>query len=213
MPKPALIAMFAIGGLIGLTGVGFAVVKMVGNSAAAKKPVEKEWANFKHELGNFSIDYPKDWTASGKGGTGGVQPWAMFEGDDANVRVRSDLGGSMVGTIAQNMGGGFNVPGGDQAELPDELDPIAAVHAYQVKDLEGDYNDYEETSPEVIKGDGSGEGRLSVFTGSQGFTKYKGIRASFNATNNQYNIVCKISASRYDKFEPIFRKMIASFKQ
>jgi hypothetical protein len=110
------------------------------------------------------------------------------------------------------MGGGINIPGADAAELPEELDPVAAVHEYQVKDVKFDYDDYEETAPEVVKTE-FGEGRMSTFTASSGFTKYKGFRATFNATDRQYNILCKISARNFDTFEPVFRKMVTSFKR
>jgi hypothetical protein len=210
--KP-MIALFAVFGLIGLTGVGFAVVKMVAGAGGPAKPVEKQWGTFHHELGNFKIEHPTDWKVSSKGGTGGILPWALFEGDDASVRVRADQNGSSIGTIAQagsNLG--FSVPGVDQEEAPDELDPVAAVHEFQVNDVKGDYNDYEETPPETITTP-FGEGRLSVFTASSGFSKYKGLRCTFLASDFQYNIICKISSGQFDKFEPVFRRMVMSFQR
>jgi hypothetical protein len=216
LPKPALIAVLAVLGLAGVTGAGFALVKAIGGGAEAAKPLEKQYVLFEHELGSFKIEHPSDWQARGAGGNGGVPPSVQIEGDDAYFNAKGSIGGAAIGDMASAGAGmaDFGIPGEDEAEDAGGIDlsPVASVHEYQKTKRELELNDYEESPPEKIESGGFGEGRLSLFTASKGFgSRIKGFRGTFLATDYQYNLFCHVPERQFDRYEPIFRKMIASF--
>jgi len=223
-PKPALIAMLAILGLVGVGGIGFVLIKVFGGGGAKAEPIDKTYAVAKHEVANFSIDYPEDWTATPAGGSGGSPPSIQIEGDGAYFRVKGSLGGAAIGDMAQagsNVGSnlGLNLPGEGGAEVENagpeiDLEPVAAVHDLQGKFFEQDYDDYEETPGQKIDTP-FGEGRISTYTAKKGMFggKIKGFRASFLATDYNYNIYCYVPEGQFGQYEPIFRKMIGSFKR
>lgn len=222
MPKPALIAVLAVLGVVGLVGIGFVAVKMFGGGGGGQtKSLDKQYVTVRHEISSFSIDHPDDWKAAIAGGSGGAPPSIQIDGDEAYFRVKGSLGGAAIGDAAQagsNLGSnlGINLPGeeGEDAGGGEDLAPVAVVHEMQGKFFEQDYDDYEETPGQKIDTP-FGEGRISTYTAKKGMFggKIKGFRASFLATDYNYNIYCYVPEKQFEQYEPVFRRMIGSFKR
>jgi hypothetical protein len=214
IPKWAMVSIVAVAGLAGVAGIGMAVSSAFKEEEEPAGPVVKQYAAITHEIGNFSIEYPTDWVAKNGGGTNGIPPWVSFEGNDSHVRVRGDAGAVVIGSMADAGADiGLNIPENELAAGARQLAPVVVVHDHEKDAVKGDYLDFQESTPEVINAEGFGEGRMSTFSGKSGFTRYKGLRCTFLASDWQYNIVCTIPETKFERYEPVFRKMIATFKR
>jgi len=215
--NPLLVGVFLLLGLCSLSALGYFGLQKFGG-AADTTPVEKKFVTFKHETAGWSVEHPDDWPAKGQGGSGGAPPLLLMEGDGAIFRIKGSLGGSAVGSIAQSGGaGGIAIPGAggdDAAPVGEDLSPETAVHEFQKTFFEADYSDYQEEPMKKITTP-FGEGRLSVYTGSEGLIggKVKGYRATFMDNNWQYNIRAYVPENQWEKFEPMFKRMIMSFSR
>ncbi len=213
--NPLVIGVFVLVGLCSLGTIGYFGFQKIGGGVAAGAPLEKKFKTFKHEVAGWSLEVPEDWKLQSSGGSGGSPPLVLLEGDGAIFRMKGSTGGSMIGSIAQAGGGaGIAVPGQDAVGGADDLSPETAVHEFQKELFKQDYKDFEEEDAKKITTK-FGEGRISIFTASEGFfkPKIKGYRATFLDTNYQYNIRAYVPESQWDQFQPTFRKMIDSLSR
>jgi hypothetical protein len=219
---PFAIVAFVVLGLAGLGGIGFGLMTIFGGNSSSNDVeevalAERPFLTLKHDLGKFQIDYPEGWTTKTAGGEGGYPPSAQIEGDDAEFTVKSSLGGAAIADIAGAGGATLDLglPNGDEEESDIDRAPVATVHGFHRKKYDLEYSDYEESPPETIQANGFGEGRLSMFTASAGAFagRIKGFRATFLAPDFQYNIFCQVPERKFDAYEPLLRKMIASFRR
>lgn len=191
----------------GLVVVGlaiFLIMKMPGGAAAAKVEVPKDFVAFSSPNGELSCQVPKDWASKSGGGTGGVPAYATFENGSVKIDFRSDRAGSAMST-------GVQAGSQNQQNLPDEEKPVSTMHEFQKKKFKEALSDYEEQgNPEMIKTAGFGEGRLSAFTATEGFSKVFGYRITLLGVNNQWNLVCKCPGNQWKDFQPVFRKIAES---
>ncbi|HVJ68634.1 MAG TPA: hypothetical protein VM510_11645, partial [Caulifigura sp.] len=200
-------------GLGSLSTLGYFGYQKFGG-AVDTKPLEKKFVVHQGPEKIFSFEYPDDWTIEqSSGGTGGKPPIVLMNGDGAIFRIKGSVGGSMVGTIAQQGGGAaIAIPGQEPAVGGgDDLSPETAVHNFQQEFFKADYKTFEEEDMKKIKTP-FGEGRISIFTAQESFLspKIKGYRATFMDNNYQYNIRAYVPEKQWDKFQPTFKRMIDS---
>ncbi len=209
LPPVAVYFLFGLAGLVVLGllgGAGFWMVRMreAHQQAMAVPDTYHEW---QHPKGRLSARYPDGFTVSDGVAAGGVAPWAKFENDvqDVVITIRASMSGSALSDIAK--AGSQAV--GDLAKLPDEEEPVAAIHAWQREKLETEFDSYEETAPQVIE-TGFGSGRVSEFTRTKLFTTEYGLRATVIGGQFQYNILCRCPKDRLDEYRPVFEEVIRS---
>jgi hypothetical protein len=214
--NPILIGVFVVMGLCSLSALGYFGFQKFG-SAASSAPLEKKFVTFKHDIG-WSLEHPDDWTPKASGGSGGQPPVVLFEGDGAIFRMKGSIGGSMIGSMMQTGGSaGIAMPGADDPApavggAGDET-PETKIHLFQQELFKNDYKNFDETPPQKITPP-FGEGRISVFTGTEGlFSKVKGYRATFLANDYQYNVRAYVPEAQWEKFEPTFKRMIMSLSR
>ena len=214
--NPILIGVFVVLGLCSLSALGYFGFQKFGG-AADTKPLEWKFVTFKHDIG-WSVEHPDTWTPKASGGTGGQPPVLLMEADGAIFRIKGSIGGSALGSIAQTgQAGGIAIPGADDdppavGGASDET-PETAIHLIQQQYFKNDYKNFEETPPKKLVTP-FGEGRISTFTGEEGFfSKKKGYRATFMANDYQYNIRAYVPEAQWEKWEPTFKRMIESFSR
>lgn len=193
----------------------FTIVRTVMNasfSADVDRKTPDTFSKFEHKAASLSSEYPEAWDKRSGGGTGGIAPWIRFENSDLeiSISIRGSISGTAISDIAAAGGGMLQGQLGD--EIPDELDPVAAVHQYQRDKISGEYNEYEETEPVPIE-TGFGEGRICEFTAGSTFSTEYGVRATLIANQYQYNVICKCPKKLLEEYKPVFERIIKSIGQ
>jgi hypothetical protein len=214
--NPIVIGLFLVLGLCSLSALGYFGFQKMGG-AVDKTPLEKKYVKLEGPEKVWSFERPEDWTVEQmSGGTGGKPPVVLISGDDAIFRIKGSMGGSAIGSIAQAGGaGGIAVPGADAAVGGgDDLSPETAVHEFQKELFKADYSEFDEEPMQKLKMP-YGEGRLSIFTAKEGFLspKIKGYRVTFSDNNWQYNLRAYAPEGQWEKYQPIFKKMIDSISR
>lgn len=198
--------MIGTGVSVGLVVLGlliYLVVKMP-PASAAKVEVPKDFVAFSTSQGELRCQAPKDWPAKSGGGSGGVPPFATFENGGIKIQFRSSQSGAAFQTMAQ-------AGSQKEEELRDEDKPVSQVHEIQKKKFEEEMSGYQEQgAPFMIKTAGFGEGRVSEFTASSGFSKNYGYRVTLLGTNNQWNVICMCPANQWKEYQPVFLKIVES---
>ncbi|TWT62133.1 hypothetical protein [Rubinisphaera italica] len=161
----------------------------------------------KSKQGNIGVEYPSEWKFETDGGQGGVAEWIRITGDDISVSIRTNLKASAMGDIA-SAGGTIQ-----DEEVPEELEPIAAVHDFLQSDMQSIMEPYEEESPEKIETK-AGNSRISKFQGDRGFVNggmAYGYRATLPSGNDKLKVVCTCESEKdLEKYDSLLRKMILS---
>jgi len=218
--NPILIGVFLLLGLGSLSALGYFGYRSFGGGADST-PLEKNFVVLKGPENVWSFERPEDWTVEqSSGGTGGKPPVVLMSGDGAIFRIKGSVGGSMVGSIAQSGGaGGIAIPGADDGGgggggAAEDLTPETAVHEFQLEFFKADYQEFEEEPMQKLKLP-FGEARMSVFTAKESFLspKIKGYRVTFMDNNYQYNLRAYVPEGQWDRFEPIFKRMIMSISR
>ena len=197
---------------MGMTGL--ALFTLVGGTffilfAAKPKPVPapKSFAVFNATDGSFKCLYPSDWKKRGAG-TGGIAAIAEFKMSGANIKVASDLAGSLMGDIAKATGsmGGMGGEGGAP-----QKSPVEGLHASEKEDFEDDYPGYDE-KPAVAFQSGAGEGRITEFTSKGNFItgKLHGYRATILGGERRITVEAVCPEGDWSKLNPAFKRVIAS---
>ena len=215
MPKGLAIALIVGSVVIGLGGIGFLAMKLMGRGGgdgggagvAEAKPAEgalPKMQEVRNELGNFAIDFPDGWTAKHGGGSGGMPPFASTTNGNIYLSVKSDPHASALFATNQNA---------TESEMRLEDHPVHRAHELIKIKLEGEYNSFEETEPKLITTK-FGDGRISEFVAKEGiFSTTKGLRATFLSGTYSLKIICKCPQGEYAENEPLFREVIQSFRQ
>jgi hypothetical protein len=212
--NPLLIGGFLVLALCSLGTIGYFGYQKLGG-VADSTPLEKKFVVFKHDVAGWSLEHPEDWKPQASGGSGGAPPLVLFEGDGAIFRMKGSVGGSMIGTMMQPGGSAMTVPGQEPAVgSPEDETVESKIHMFQQELFKADYDQFEEERMQKIKTP-FGEGRISVFTGKEGLFsgKIKGYRATFSDNNYQYNIRAYVPESQWERFEPMFKRMISSLSR
>ena len=190
-------------------GVIFAVSQMEFKPSGPTEvqQVQLPMTQGKSAQGNIGVEYPTEWKFETDGGQGGVAEWIRITGDDISVSIRTNLKASAMGDIA-SAGGTIQ-----DEEVPEELEPIAAVHDFLQADMQSIMEPYEEEAPEKIETK-AGNSRISKFQGDRGFVNggmAYGYRATLPSGNDKLKVVCTCESEKdLEKYDSLLRKMILS---
>lgn len=212
IPPKVMYALYGLAGTVSAVIMFFIVSSIIaaGRADTASQALPENFEVFTHDHGGLTSEYPTDdgWVKESGGGTGGVPPWVRYKNADQDVKIqiRGSVSGTSVGDIAAAPGG---MIGGLGEELPDELDPVVAVHNWQREKMSSEYNSYEETEPVKIE-TGFGTGRICDFTGGSALSTDYGVRASMIANQYQYNVICTAPQKRLEEYRPVFERIIQS---
>jgi len=188
------IAVAAAGLLVPLAGCGGKVV------------VPESYTTYHAKDGSFSIDYPEGWEAAG-GGKGHY--WAKFTSGSAEIRVETNVSGSLIGDIAGSGMGDMLGMDLSQEEM-DDLSPVAKVHEFEKEQVAESLSGYEEKKPETVRS-GLGDTRKAEFTASGSFGgTLKGYRATALSRDRRVRVMCKCSEDDFEALKPAFEKVIES---
>ena len=180
------------------------LMTVIRDSGKIKTP--QEFEKYENTDFNFRCEVPKDWDVEARGGSGNIPPSVRIEKGSVKIVYRSSQSGAAIQDMSQaqaNMAGG---------ELADELQPVARVHDYQRDKFTQDMPNYKEIGPTEKIDTGWGEGRLSIFTASSGFSgTIYGYRVTLLTSQFQWNVVCQCATKReFVAYQPLFRRMISS---
>jgi len=191
-----------------LTACGMCVVAAASIIGCGSAPavVPTSYGTYNSKDGTFACDVPEKWEVKGGGKQG--PEWAKFTSGAAEISIKADLAGSLVGDIAGSLGGG------DQAVLPQD-EPVHVVHVADVEMAEKEYNEYAETagSPTIISSQ-LGPARLSEFTAKTDFgTPLHGYRATILGHDKRVVVFCVAPEAEWKALKPAFDRVLASMER
>jgi hypothetical protein len=156
---------------------------------------------YKSQDSAFSCTYPDGWTMEQGAHGDNSDSWAKFTKGSAEIRVRADVGGSLMGDIAKASAFGSSKLG--------EQNALATVHSDQKPLIAQEYSSYKEAAARTIKTPSFAIGRQSDFTADTFLgTHLQGIRTTFMAPNRRVSIVCTCASDNWKALEPAFRKVV-----
>jgi hypothetical protein len=169
------------------------------------------YASYSDSDQSFTIDQPVGWTVSG-GGSGGIESTATFRSGNAEIKVGSDLGGSLLGDVAQAQNNQFeNMASLAGVNAPPPVPPIVKVHAESEQEVAANYANYQELPMQVFNSK-LGEGRYSEFTG-QGATfvgPVRGYRATLLSSERRITVVTVCPVRNWAILQPAFLHILQS---
>jgi hypothetical protein len=185
----AILSMLA--GLVGINGCGGEV------------PAPTAFVAYNSPDGRFSCDYPKGWEASGGGKAESPMSWAKFTSGNAEIRVDTDLAGSLHADIAKS----------GAAMSGDAEPPVAKIHPMGIRHMKDEYGNYEERDAKSFKSKGFGEGRKAIFIASGGLGgKTFGYRATLLSGDRRITIITACPATNWQILKPAFDKVVESLR-
>jgi len=178
----------------------------VGCDMAPPVPAPKTFATWDAEGAAFQIQYPENWTVTGGGKQG--NSWARFEQGRARIKVTSGIGGSLRADIARS--GSLGLGGLTGAEIDEEMEPVAVVHAGRIDMVAEDFSNYQE-QPAVMVNTKLGNVRRGEFSTSGGLG---GVLHGYHTTaltkDRRITIMCTCPDSNWETLRPAFETVIAS---
>jgi len=152
--------------------------------------------------GSFACQYPAGWEAAG-GGKG--HQWAKFTSGSAEIKIETNISGSLIGDIAQSR----NQAAGIQ-DAHEDLAPVAQVHEMEKEGFAEDMSNYEEQAPQTVR-TGLGDARKAEFTASGTFGgTIHGYRVTALSRDRRVQVVCQCSESDWETLRPAFDRVIES---
>ena len=187
---------------IGLQSVALLIAGvLVLSSGCAPEMVSspESYANFNSREGTFAMEYPEGWTADGNGNRSRGVAWAKFEKGPIEIRIDASFTDSLGGDIPTDN------------DTPDELKPEALLQQHYLEYYQDKFSGYSQDEGETIR-TSLGPTRMNKFTGSQGFSKIKGIRASIMGHDRGVTFLAHCPENQWETFEPVFDRMLRSMK-
>jgi hypothetical protein len=169
-------------------------------------PAPTSFATYTAKGGAFACDYPEGWEVDSGKFTGN------FTKGSAQIKVKSDISGSVIGDMASLGGGGF---GGDTPRgTTDEDYPAHKIHAMGPGPLAEEFSEYKEQETITnFQNSLGGQGRKSEFTAAGGLTgPLHGYRATFLNRDRRFTVVCVCNESDWANLKPAFDRVLESFR-
>lgn len=176
---------------IGLAGCG-------GGPVAAPA----SYAAHEHKDGGWACDYPDGWSAE----SGGKKnSWGKFTKGSAQIKLATDLTGSLMGDMASL--------GQKEGPATPEDYPVHKIHVADEAEIAKGYSDYKEQEPVEFSSGIGGSARKSEFTAAGGFGgPVHGYRATMLGRDKRYRVTCVCSESDWETLKPAFDKVLESFR-
>ena len=191
----------------GLIGAIFLCLFVAGCSGPAKVAVPKDYVEYNSPDGVFALDYPEGWEAEGNGNRTRGNAYANITQPPIEIRIEATLGFELRAGLLLAGGGDEN-----STEDPLSLTKEGVIHDSWRPEYEEKFDDYEE-EPGYSKRFRLGPARVNKFSAKRGYTKVKGIRATFSLLDRMLTFEATCPASQWPEFEPVFEKMLESFRR
>ena len=188
-----------------LIGAIFSCAFVGGCMPPAEVAVPQNYVEYNSPDGVFALDYPEGWEAEGNGNRTRGTAYANITQPPIKIRIDATLGFELKA-------GMLLAGGGDETstEGPLNLTKEGVIHDSWRPEYEEKYSGYEE-EPGYSTRFKLGPARVNKFSGKQGYTKIKGIRATFSLLDRMLSFEATCPESQWPKFEPVFEKMLESF--
>ncbi len=182
-----------------ILGVGVGCLLAAGCGEAVTAP--KEFKDFSSKDGVFTCKYPAGWEMEGGGGTRSEYSMTKFTKGGAEIRIESDLAGSLFADMSR----------AQNAEYGSPETPVARVHEMKKKATSDEFSNYKEREAKSFKSNSLGEGRKAIFVADGSFgSKVYGYRATLLTNDKRLTILCQCPATDWKALRPAFDKVIAS---
>ena len=181
------------------TGPQAAPVDLIADIEKVDKAEDERLAavEFSAKDGAFKLRHPQGWEPDTGSRPDNTYSWASFTRDSAKIQVHADVKGSLMS--------GSDSAG--QHEEGSESAPVHVAHELYQKAAEEEFSDYKESKPVVFKGSQLGEGRISLFTGSEkGLmgSRLRGYHATLLTKDRRVTILCQCHDKEFAKLKPTF---------
>jgi hypothetical protein len=162
---------------------------------------------FSPKDGAFKVRHPEGWEADTGSRPDNTYSWVSFTHDLAKIEIRADIKGSL-------MSGSDSV---GQHEEGSEAAPVHIAHEEYTRTISQELTEYNESKPAVFKGSQLGEGRISVFTVSEGglvsSTRLRGYHVTLLTKDRRVSILCKCPEKEFPKLKPTFLAVCRSLSR
>ena len=175
--------------------------------APAEVAVPQNYVEYNSPDGVFALDYPEGWKAEGNGNRTRGTAYANITQAPIDIRIDATLGFELKAGMLLAGGGDEN-----STEDPLSLTKEGVIHDSWRPEYEEKYGEYEE-EPGYSTRFKLGPARVNKFSGKRGYTKIKGIRATFSLLDRMLSFEATCPESQWAKFEPVFEKMLESFRR
>ena len=185
----------------------FLCVLVGGCGGPSKVEVPKNYVEYNSPDGIFALDYPEGWEAEGKGNRTRGNAYANIIQSPIEIHIKATLGYELKAGMLLATGGDEN-----STEDPLSLTKEGVIHDSWRSEYQEKFGDYKE-EPGYSKRFTLGPARVNKFSGKNGYTKIKGIRATFSLLDRMLKFDAICPESQWPEFEPVFEKMLESFKR
>jgi hypothetical protein len=183
--------------------VAVAAILLVAGCSPAPVAAPTAYVEYNHKSGAFACEYPQGWEADGGGAHG--QVWATFESGPAEIRLRGNAIGSLMGDA---MGGRH------QSDLPPELQPVHKIHELNAKGIENELPGYKEIGQPQELEVALGPARVSEFTATTTFgSGLHGYRVTVLGHNKGVTAFCICPESDWKTLQPAFDHTLGTLKR
>lgn len=148
--------------------------------------------------GAFRLRHPSGWAPQTGGRPDNTYSYIHLERGDAKISVYADVTGALIS-------GADSANPGDYPEGSD-FAPVHKGHEHYAKTGVEEFSGYQEGAPVVFKDSGMGEGRISVFTASEGLFggKLKGYHVTTMTRDRRVTIMAYGPEQDFAKLRPTF---------
>src|SRR5215207_7931583 len=116
-----------------LIASGTSLLMLSGCGGGGPVPAPASYATHEHKDGGWASDYPEGWTAE----SGGKKnSWGKFAKNSAQIKLATDLTGSLMGDMA-------SIGQKDGPATPEDY-PVHKIHVADEQEVAKDYSDYKE---------------------------------------------------------------------
>lgn len=182
-------------------------VSSAGCSGPTELEVPENYVEYNSPDGVFALDYPEGWKAEGNGNRSRGNAYANITKAPIEIRIEATLGYELKA-------GMLLAGGGDENSTEDPLNQTkeGVIHDSWRPDYEKRFGGYEE-EPGISQRYNIGPARVNKFSAKRGYTKVKGVRATFSLLDRMLTFEATCPESQWEKFEPVFEKMMESFRR
>ncbi|HEV8002448.1 MAG TPA: hypothetical protein VGP63_21355 [Planctomycetaceae bacterium] len=209
--NPLVIGLICVVVLLAMGGtIGGLILLRNGFGAAGKFETPQKYVSMQLDIIPVTGVMPDGWKYNYGGGSRGIPIYlTITDGGSIVIDLRETVGSSAKGQMMNDLKAGKEVTlfrsGLDAAPAIDD------THEFNRKVVIKNFVKYDEGSGLAIETSGFGEGRISDFTGKEGYFSgtIKGCRASLTDREHQYSIVCKCPPAQFKDVRPVFEKIIS----
>ncbi|APW62729.1 hypothetical protein [Paludisphaera borealis] len=195
--------------LIRLTGAPAAGGKAKADAKAAAELVDKDAGKsdpaadlkiasveLSAKDGAFRLRHPQGWETDTGARPDNTYSYIILTKDPAKIQIYADIQGSLMS--------GSDSAG--QFEEGSELAPVHRAHEMYKKVAAGELSEYQEGKPDVFKGSGLGEGRISLFKASGGLfgSNLKGYHVTLLTKDRRLSVLAYGPEKDFEKLKPAY---------